>query len=933
MKKSILLISGFLIATSVLFSQVPYRMQPTKIKKDSESKLSKAESLIFNAEYEFSKTRDPKTNSLPQNIKELELRYVNKIPIKEEYYRMKKSGDNESFIQTQAWKQRGPWNCGGRFLCISLDIQNENIINAGSASGGMWHSIDGGSSWVKTTPPNAIQSVGCVVQDKRVGKNNTWYYGTGELLSTVDRRFSLLLRMLSIGNGIYKSTDNGSSWNLIKATQSNNLKSLINPFQGVWNIVVDNNNIQDVLYAACFGGIMRSTDGGNTWVQVLGDSVNMSFSSDIVMSTDGIFYAALSKMTINGAPATKSGIFRSVDGINWIDITPTGFSYTTRVIKLALAPSNENVLYVLSETPTSETNYIIFSTLEHTFWKYTDSLATGSGLWENRSVLLPKNDEQTIAYTTLGAYCMTLKVKPDDENMVFLGGTCIYRSPNGFAGSNATSQIAGYTPQYEWDINNQACHPDIHAFAFLPSDPRCLLVANDGGIHKTENCLKQVVSWTTLNNGLLGSQFYSISLDHAQNDGFLMGGLQDNNSMFTFSDDLKTSWNYIIPGDGMASCVADNKEFILGSRQYGRISSFRFDENNNAIDVMDQMPNQLVTSYFNFFTNFILDPNDNQTLYIPAQNVLWRKSDMIAASKDSSLRNTGWKKLSYSRLATGESIRALDISKIPADRIYYGSDRGNVYRLENVKTGNPMPVKLINPEFPKNGFVACIEIDPHNADNLFVVFSNYNLQSIFYSSDGGTTWSSVGGNLEENPDGSGAGPSIRCLKMLHTQGGPVYFAGTTAGVYSTVKLAGMETLWVQEATTLIGNMLVDMIEARESDGTLVVATQGGGIFSTKVVYTSVPEIKEAEYAFALEQNYPNPVKNTTTFNFSLGKNCFVDLTLYDINGKEMQKIGNGYYSMGKHKVLIDAESLSAGTYFYILKTDEGTITKKMTIEK
>ncbi|MFH1050750.1 MAG: T9SS type A sorting domain-containing protein [bacterium] len=931
MKKTILLICCFIIGINILLSKEPIGKNSLLKKEQVGTMTSKTERLIFQAEHEFNKTRDPKINALPLNIKERELKFVNSIPSKEDYYSMKKVGADKPNIQTQTWKQRGPWHYGGRFLCIAFDVENKNIINAGAASGGMWHSIDAGNSWMKTTPPNAIQSVGCVVQDKRQGMTNTWYYGTGELLSTIDRKFTRSMRMLSIGNGIYKSTDNGASWNILESTRFNVPTTLTNPFQGVWNIVVDNNNNdEDVVYAACFGGIMRSTDGGGSWTRVLGDGQNMSFSSDIIKTSDGIFYASLSEITINGNEPSQFGIFRSTDGINWNNITPQSFMENTRVIKLALAPSNENVLYILTEKPNPTDDYISFSSSSHGFWKYTYSEQSGIK-WENRSFFLPTWTAKTWDYSTLGAYCMTLKVKPDDENTVILGGTCLYRSTNGFESSDSTSQIGGYIPPGSWDATNQYCHPDIHGLAFLPSNPDCLFVTNDGGVHKTNNCMADEVSWTSMNNGLLGSQFYSVSLDHASTDDFLYGGLQDNSTMFTFTDDLKTPWTCIQAGDGFATCVADNKKFILGSYQYGGIVSSRFDDDNNSIDVFYQRPDLLTASNFDFFNIFVLDPNDNKTFYIPKKNQIWRKTDMDASTIDSNFRNSGWSGLTNAWLPIEESITAISVSKVPANRLYFGSSKGNVYRLDDANTGNPIPIQLINLEFPINGFVACIEIDPHNADNLFVIFSNYNVQSIFHSTDGGASWVIEGGNLEENPDGSGAGPSIRWLKMLHTPEGPIYFVGTSTGLYSTLNLAGVQTVWVKEGANSIGNIIVDMVEARELDGTVAVATQGAGIFTTKVVYSGIHDKKNDNYSFSLEQNFPNHAKTSTQIKFSISNDEFINIKLYDINGNEIRTIEEGYFKSGIHEVKINTIDLVPGAYFYCLTSEEGKITKKMTV--
>ncbi|MCX6286164.1 MAG: hypothetical protein NTY96_03540, partial [Bacteroidetes bacterium] len=150
----------------------------------------------------------------------------------------------------------------GNMLCIAVDVDNENHLLAGSASGGMWESNTEGNLWHKVTAPDAEQSATCVAQDRRTGKHHTWYYGSGELLSTTNRNVSTSVRTVGLGNGIFKSTDNGSSWQALPSTQGGQPGVLKDVFQGVWRIVTDPVTMnKDVVYAACYGAIMRSENG------------------------------------------------------------------------------------------------------------------------------------------------------------------------------------------------------------------------------------------------------------------------------------------------------------------------------------------------------------------------------------------------------------------------------------------------------------------------------------------------------------------------------------------------------------------------------------------------------------------------------------------------------------------------------------------------
>lgn len=897
-------------------------------------KYSPAERAYYFSELEFMKTRDPNTDAIPQDIKIRELEFARTIPSREDYKNFNRK-TNAGVLTVGDWKSRGPLNVSGRMKAIGYDVTFPSVINAAAASGGMWRSIDGGVSWAKTSAPNSMQTVYCLTQDSRSGQTNNWYCGTGELLSTTDRKSSRKTRTVGLGGGIYKSSDNGASWHLIMSTKPGTTGTLNEAFQGVWNIVVDRKSSQPLILAACYGGIYRTSDGGYTWSHVLGDKVNKSFGSDIVQTDKGDFYAALTNYSLTGSKASVHGVFHSEDGIRWDEITPANYPADTRVVKIALAPSNNNVFYLLTENPLPSNDPIFsFTFSTHTFWKYVNIESEGVGTWEDRSKNIEfKNLAKVQEFNTLGGYACVLAVKPDNENTVFLGGTNLYRSTNAFQNLGSIVQIGGYNTYQVYDPYGNGLHPDIHALTFNPQNPNILLVGSDGGIHKTDNCTNANVRWNGLKNGLQTTQFYSIGLDPATpNDEFLMGGLQDNFTQFTYTNDYKQPWNSVFGGDGMSVAIAKNVEFAIGCVYNGYIVSALFYD-KVLYDVQEQRPSFLTDDMFEFYTSFALDPNNNKTFYLPAKNKLWRKKDMRASALDTGMKDEGWNEMSKVRLPDGESIVSLGLSTAPANRLYFGSSKGRVFRVDDAHTGNPAAVEITGAEFPADAYAVCIEVDPKNADNMFVVFSNYNVKSIFYTSDGGQSWTNVSGNLEENTDGSGAGPSVRWLKILHYQEKIIYLAATSVGVFSTMKLDGDKTVWIQEGAAEIGNVIVDHIDARESDGYIVVATQGYGVFGSNVSISDVESGNQNNPEFALNQNYPNPAASFTDFSFSVPKGQWVEIKLFDETGREIASVVNSYYPQGKHKARFGTSALKQGIYFYRILCEEGVLTKKMIVSR
>jgi len=890
------------------------------------------ELAFYPALWEFMKTRDPKTNRIPTSIRGKELRFASTLLRKHE------------LTTSQSWVSSGPGNFTGRILSVAMDVENENIMLAAAASGGIWRTENAGENWSKTTAPSDIPSTTCILQDERQGKRNIWYYGTGELLSTTDRRLSIIARTVGLGDGIFKSLDGGRNWNQIPSTKTNSPGALAEVFQGIWGMAIDtSNHAEDELYVAGYGGIMRSADGGDHWSLVLGDLIYKPFSTEVVINPQGRMYAGLSTYCPDypGNPCPVGGIWTSADGIQWQNITPADFPEDYRRIKLAIAPSDPDILYVFTETPIQDTDPTFgFSASQHTFWKYTNNKKTGKGSWENRTINLPGKGRGNIlsafldtihgAFNSIGGYAFTLMVHPDNPNAVFIGGTNLYRNTTGFADSTFTHWLGGYP----YDLADTNLHPDQHFLLISPFNHNIMFSACDGGLYKTNDCFKGHVLWNFFSRGINNSQVYWAGMDHAAtHDEFAVAGIQD---MAIYITDKKmyplTAWNSVCGGDGLTSIIADHKNYLIGSVYDGNVFSFQVDSLYNINNLYWQRPTFFSDSNFIFYTNYALDPNDNNTLYFPQKNNLWRKSNMAAAAFDTNQLNTGWSELSNVDLGYQDFIISITVSRVPANRVYFGTYTGKVFRLDQANAGNPVPVNITGTDFPADGFVACIEADPANADNCFVVFSNYNVQSIFHSTDGGINWESVGGNLEEFHDGSGSGPSVRWLKVLNYNGGTIYFAGTSVGLFSTANLNGAQTIWQQESPDLIGRSIVDMIDARSTDGWVLVSTQGNGIFSCYYNPVGIGDHKAADQKM-LGQNFPNPASAATNIKFTHAENEHLQLILYSQEGQQVKVLLDQFVPAGSHVISVATGQLRDGIYYYRLISSSGSVSRKMVVAK
>jgi len=200
---------------------------------------------------------------------------------------------------------------------------------------------------------------------------------------------------------------------------------------------------------------------------------------------------------------------------------------------------------------------------------------------------------------------------------------------------------------------------------------------------------------------------------------------------------------------------------------------------------------------------------------------------------------------------------------------------------------------------------------------VIVAFANYNVQSLFYSSDGGTSWTPIGGNLEEHPDGSGSGPSFRTAAIMHSGNGMIYLAGTSTGLYSTSTLNGMSTQWTLEGPTAIGNNIVNMIDTRESDGMVAVATCGHGVFSGNFAPASSVSAPLPSHQI---QFSPNPTTALVTVHGSLSSasHVIVSNILGELMIEQQAPPGTEF--------TLDLSSFQTGTYYVRITSPESTTT-------
>jgi hypothetical protein len=293
---------------------------------------------------------------------------------------------------------------------------------------------------------------------------------------------------------------------------------------------------------------------------------------------------------------------------------------------------------------------------------------------------------------------------------------------------------------------------------------------------------------------------------------------------------------------------------------------------------------------------------------------------------------------------TGGSVGAGSISALgastasPRARLYYGTSQGQVFRLDDADraAASSIPADCWSGMgLPPGAYVSCLGVDPGNGDRAILVFSNYGVRSVFATTDAGRTWSDVSGNLEERPDGSGSGPSIRWAAVQRYGGGRIYFLGTSTGLYSSTELNGASTIWVQEGAASIGRVVVDMIATRSADGLVAVGTHGQGVFSG-ISPAVGPPPAESGGETALGRPYPNPVGGDgnpfVTFAYTLREAARVRLSIYDLTGEEVAVLVDEYREAGlQPDAYWDPGGVASGVYFCSLVAGSTTDAVKFVV--
>ncbi|MBT8274240.1 MAG: hypothetical protein KJO77_10565 [Bacteroidia bacterium] len=606
----------------------------------------------------------------------------------------------------------GPAVMSGRINDMETHPTNARIIYAGTAGGGVWKSNDAGTTF-NPIFDKYCQSIGVVTLDPN-DPDNVIYVGTGETWTR---------NSVSIGDGLYKSTDGGATWNKLGFENS----------ERIANIIVNPNNSNEV-YMGVLGalwsdsnerGVYKSTDAGATWEKILYIDETTG-AADLAMDPNNpsVLYASMWEFRRTGwsfnSGGDKSALYKSTDsGKTWNKIHNGFPAGKLGRLAIAVAPSDSNVLYTVIEAEEDTKKGL-----------YRSNDAGNS--WEQLN-----ND---FGITVRPFYFSRIVVDPRNPDVVVKGGL-----------SGSISRDGGKTFK---NLGNM--HADIHDVVFDIKDSDRMYVGTDGGVYRSWN------GGTTLEivENLPLSQFYHISVDNEEPYN-VYGGLQDNGSWYGPSSaggGVKASdWVPVGFGDGFRVLRHPTKNIIYSEMQ-GAENVWRYDADNKLVKTIQPLPQKGYPKLrFNWNAPMATSMHKPDRFYMGSQFVhrsedmgdTWQIISPDLTTNDPAKQqqeDSGGLSMDNSGAENHTTIFTITESPLDENIIWVGTDDGNV----QVSTNGGKSWTNTTPNItglPANIWVYHIEASVHGKGTAYAVFDGHTKGDMkpyaYKTTDYGKTWKNI----------------------------------------------------------------------------------------------------------------------------------------------------------------------------------------------
>ncbi len=708
----------------------------------------------------------------------------------------------------------GPAAMGGRIADIAAVREGARLtIYVGSASGGVWKSVDGGTTFKPIFDKQPSLSIGSIAIDPQNSK--IVWVGTGE---------SWVRNSVSVGTGVYRSKDGGENWEAVGLPDSEHVsRMIVHPKES------------NTVYACALGhlwngnterGVFKTTDGGKTWNKILYRNESTGCAEMAMDPQDAnVLYAAMWDVRRephnfrSGGPG--GGLFKSTDGgATWHELRKGLPSGDLGRIGIGIAASKTSRVYAVVEAK------------NHTALFRSDDAGDS---WT----------EVNNSFNVSGRpfYFARLAVDPKNPERVYKPGFFLTVSEDG-----GKSFSAAFSAR---EGPGASVHSDLHALWIDPENPDQLLVGTDGGIYQS---FDQATHWRFLAN-LPVSQFYHVSYDMADPYN-VYGGLQDNGTWMAPSRAVggiaNRHWRVIGMGDGFwAFSDPADPDYAYVEYQGAMISRFR-KSTGEAKDIRP-LPRPGEPDFrFNWNSPIHLSPNQKGTIYLGGQFLFrsrdhgesWDRISPDLTTNDPARQhqeNSGGLTIDNSDAEKYETIYTIAESPEDANLIWVGTDDGNVQITRDGGKHWTNVLKNI-PGLPANTWVSTIEAGHFDPAVAYATFDGHawgDMKTYVYkTADYGKTWTSLA-TSELNGYAHVVREDLENKNLL--------FVGTEFGLFLSID-GGAH--WAQFKGNLPNVAVRDLsIQPRESD--LLIATHGRGVYildDLTPIRELTPEILAKDFA-------------------------------------------------------------------------------------